>query len=342
MVSRALALASVFVLFCATALLEVACGATASTKSTCNAGRSVECTGARGCRGYQVCRSDGSGYDACLCDSADAGFSNAGAHSGLLGATCVTDADCRGGLTCLTADSKRILGEGPSAGLCVADCASDPNRCTAIDPSAQCVVLDDNGTPSNPADDAAFCLMGCKVGNPAPSDDKCRGRVDSVCNQTVTTSGIGYCRPACRSDVDCRPRHCDLRTGLCSDTLNSGDPIGSACTPASSSCAGGCIPHGSTYAECSGVCSYMTPGCGQPEASGPPFDYFCYLDPIGKSGAGDLGYCARLCDCDSQCGRSDAVCEPRASLTPQSGRAGVCGSKLYASGGIRPGIPNCP
>jgi hypothetical protein len=244
-------------------------------------------------------------------------------------------------MTCLSASSTRILGEGPSAGLCVASCATDASVCATIEAGSQCVTLDDNGTPSDTSDDAAFCLQGCTLGDPAPNDDKCRGRVDSVCSETVTASGIGYCRPACRSDVDCSPRHCDLRTGLCSDSVMTGDPIGSACNPDSSTCAGGCIPHGSTYAECSGVCSFMTPGCGQTESSGPPYDYFCFLDPAGTSGLGDLGYCAKVCDCDGQCGRSDAVCEPRPSIATQTGRQGVCGSAVYASGGARPNIP-CP
>ncbi len=218
------------------------------------------------------------------------------------------------------------------------DCSRDARVCAAADPGTECVVLDDRGTTSA-TDDAAFCLPTCKQGNPATNDDKCRGRIDLVCSEDTAGTGIGYCRPACRSDIDCGARRCDLRTGLCGDVAPTGDPIGSTCDPAMPKCAGGCIDHGASYAECSGVCRYGTPGCGQATAGGPPFDYYCYLDPSGKGGDGDLGYCTKVCDCNDNCGRADAVCEPQPDLMTATGRKGVCASKVFASGGARPSLP---
>jgi hypothetical protein len=261
----------------------------------------------------------------------------------LIGAACSSGQDCRKGLDCLTADSKVINGEGPSAGMCLAKCLPDHDFCKELDARSKCIVLYNGGTPSDPLDDLAYCLPGCQIGKQANEPDKCRGRVDLVCSEYPSGSGAGFCRPACRSDVDCGNRSCDLSTGLCSDRIASGDAIGAACdptAPTTSSCAGGCISHGSTYGECSGVCSYGTAGCGQADTD-LPLDYYCYLDPTTGSGAGDLGYCSRLCDCDKDCARADAVCEPQPNLVAATGRAGVCGSKSYSTGAPRKNTP-CP
>ncbi|HYQ18766.1 MAG TPA: hypothetical protein VEQ58_23485, partial [Polyangiaceae bacterium] len=268
----------------------------------------------------------------------DETFSSAGPASGLSGANCRDDGDCRKGLFCLSSTSTAVKGEGPSAGLCVADCARDETVCEKLDPESTCVLLDDNGSASV-LDDTALCLPSCKLGEPSKDDDKCRGRIDLVCSEATAGTGLGYCRPACRSDLDCGERRCNLRTGFCTDDAPSGDAIGSACNPASSECAGGCIDHGSSWAECSGVCRLNTPGCGQAPSSGPPYDFWCYLDPSSAGGEGDLGYCARVCDCDDDCGRDDAVCEPHASLKGDTGRAGVCASKTFGSGATRAGLP---
>jgi len=303
----------------------------------CVPGRSIACNGAQGCPGHQVCRDDGAAFDVCVC-AGDETFPAAGPASGLLGAACEDDSDCRKGFSCLTSTSTGIQGEGPSAGLCVLECARDASVCEKADASSNCIVLDDRGTTSG-VDDAAFCLPRCALGDPTTDDDKCRGRIDLVCSEDTAGTGLGYCRPACRGDIDCGKRHCDLRTGLCGDDAPSGAAIGSACDPAMPSCAGGCIDHGASYAECSGVCRFGTPGCGQDPSVGKPYDFYCYLDPSGRGGEGDLGYCTRVCDCNDDCARDDAVCEPHASLMSDTGRAGVCASKLFASGGARPSLP---
>jgi hypothetical protein len=64
------------------ACLLAACGS--SSKSACVPGASVACTATTGCTGAQVCKSDGSGYEACICGSP--GGSGGGAAAGAGGA----------------------------------------------------------------------------------------------------------------------------------------------------------------------------------------------------------------------------------------------------------------
>jgi hypothetical protein len=304
-----------------------------SGPAKCVPGASVACTG-NGCSGFQVCNADGT-YTECVCGPHP--FATSGPNSGLLGASCGSAVDCRKGLDCVAPDSTAINGEGPSGGMCLAQCAVGHDFCKSVDATSKCITLYDGGTPSDPSDDVSYCLPGCKLGTQPNELDKCRGRVDVVCTQETTGASTGYCRPACRSDVDCNGRSCDLRTGLCTDRAPSGSPIGSACDPTGTTCAGTCIQHGGGYTECSGICAYDTAGCGQTDAK-PPLQYFCYLDPATNSGAGDLGSCAKLCDCDTDCGRPDAVCEPK-PIKSATGRAGVCGSVTFPSGQLRSHIP---
>jgi hypothetical protein len=305
----------------------------------CVPGQSIACAGS-GCNGHQVCAADGKTYGACLCGNADsAQFPGAGPNSGLIGAACSTATSCRAGLECVTADSTLIHGEGPSGGMCLARCLPDHDFCKALDAQSRCVVLYDGGTAADPSDDVAFCLPGCVLGTQPNELDKCRGRADLVCGEAAASSSTGSCRPACRSDVDCPGRACNLATGLCSDSPPAGAEIGSDCGgKAPAACSGGCIDHGGSYAECSGVCSYGKAGCGQAESEF-PLKYYCYLDPATASGEGDLGYCAKVCNCDEDCERADAVCEPRPTLAPKTGRSGICGSKTYSTGTPRKNTP---
>jgi hypothetical protein len=57
-------LGTVFVLL----FLLTGCGG-GSTKSTCVAGMSIACVGPAGCQGGQICKADGTGYEACICGS---------------------------------------------------------------------------------------------------------------------------------------------------------------------------------------------------------------------------------------------------------------------------------
>ena len=311
-------------------------GCSADETPTCVPGQSIACV-TSGCSGYQVCKPDGKSYAACVCeDPSGQQFPATGPNSGRLGAQCETSDDCRAGLECLGVDSTLIGGEGPSAGMCLAKCLPDHDFCQGLDARSKCIVLSDAGTPANKADDAAYCLPGCELGTQPNESDKCRGRVDLVCSESVIGSGVGFCRPACRDDRDCSGRHCNLGSGLCGDSARTGEPIGTLCDVAASpsACSGGCYQQSEAYALCSGVCSYGTPGCGQSDTSG-KLDYFCAIQQATRSANGDLGYCAFLCDCDDDCDRTDAVCEPNPGLSGKTGRAGVCGSRNLPSGGKR-------
>jgi hypothetical protein len=303
----------------------------------CAPGQSIECAGAHACRGHQVCKSDASGYGECLCgDGGLRSFPQVGPFSGLIGAVCTSLDDCRNGLECVPSSSQAIRGEGPSSGMCLQKCTVEHNFCSEVDATSKCIQLDDRGT-ADPADDVAYCMPGCKLGEQPSKSDKCRSRSDLVCTEYPAGAGAGYCRPSCRSDTDCSPRFCDLSTGLCSDSPRSGDAIGASCDSSASRCAGGCIGQGGSFSECSGVCSYGTEGCGQKGEF--PLDYYCALPATPASGPGDLGYCARLCECDASCGRPDAVCEPHPELFSKSARHGFCASKLTPSGGVRENLP---
>jgi hypothetical protein len=235
----------------------------------------------------------------------------------------------------VTTDSKLIHGEGPSAGMCLSRCLTDHNFCNEVDATAKCIVLDDAGTTST-ADDVSYCMPGCNIGDQPAAADKCRGRVDLVCTESPAGAGSGYCRPACRSDTDCAPRACDLGTGLCGDSAPSGDAIGASCDQAGSRCAGGCITQDKGYTECSGVCGFDTPSCGQKTE---PYIYYCAIGAAAKAAGGDLGYCAKLCDCDGDCARTDAVCESQSGLFARTGHHGFCASKTTSSGAARTGLP---
>ena len=330
-------------LFALAAGVPAGCGSSAAAKG-CVPGQSIACAGTGACQGNQVCNAEGSGYGECLCgpgtgtgtDGGSQSFPQVGPYSGLLGADCTTAKDCRLGLECVTSASTVVNGEGPGAGMCLAECLVAHDFCAAVDATAQCVVLDDGGTATT-EDDVAYCLPGCKLGKQPDSADKCRGRLDLVCTEGVTGSGSGYCRPSCRADIDCAPRFCDLGTGLCADSAPTGDPIGTTCDPNASKCAGGCIAQGNRVFRVQRGLRASSPqatsaeyvGCGN---SAVPLDYYCAIGATTTSGPGDLGYCAKLCDCDADCATANAVCEPGADLMNKAGRPGFCAPPLATNG----------
>jgi hypothetical protein len=289
---------------------------------------------------------DGNRFGQCICGGTNTVppfVIEAGADGrvpNMLGAPCVVDKDCGPLLFCLTSKSQTIFGGGPANGLCVADCAKDASKCAGLDPSSICRTLDDKGTTNSTSDDVAYCTRGCVVGSPG-GIEKCFGRPDVACLALGTGTTNGTCIPACRNDVDCSPRFCDLASGLCMDGPNTGSPIGSTCSATDrDACAGLCRGSG-TYTECSGYCSNGQVGCG--ETGEPPFNYLC-LAPLGAGpwAAGDFGYCRKLCDCDDDCGRTDSVCSPLASeQATAAGRKGECRSSATSAGDPRPGIA-CP
>lgn len=101
--------------FAATLVLVPACS---PATTACTPGASVACTGPGGCSGGQVCRSDGSGYEACVC-GVDGGMADAPSGPPLI---------CDSGLGAATAACAACM----SAACCAeaTACVADP-ECTS-------------------------------------------------------------------------------------------------------------------------------------------------------------------------------------------------------------------
>jgi len=312
----------------------------------CIPGASIGCTGPNGCSGSQTCLGNGNQYGECACShpTVEPIVIDAGPDAPLpnmLGAPCIVDKDCGPLLFCLDVLSTKIFKEGPANGICVADCAKDASACKGLDPTSACRTFDDNGTTNTTSDDIAYCMRGCTTGS-APSEAKCFGRPDVACITLGTASTNGVCIPVCRNDADCGSRFCDLASGLCADGPRTGTAIGGACSASNQDeCVGYCsVSLGNGYSECSGYCTNGSIGCGQ--SGSPPYDAFCVTPETTGGGwnGGDFGFCSKLCDCDKDCGRTDAVCSPLpAAEATAVGRKGACRSATLLGGDPRPGLP---
>jgi hypothetical protein len=92
---------------------------------------------------------------------------------------------------------------------------------------------------------------------------------------------------------------------------------------------------------CSGFCKLGEPGCGNiPTSSAKPQAY-CLFGTDMNADRDDLGFCAELCDCNSDCKNPDFICTTVMGLAAQIGRAGACGPKNTGTGGTSTGIPTC-
>ena len=246
-----------------------------------------------------------------------------------VGKPCTKDGDCAKGLTCFTSDTNSLGTGGPPGGLCTVACDKDGQRdCNRVDTGSVCA--------SDASGQFNVCYEGCTLGMGAAGDVKCHGRADFGC---APTQGGGLCVPVCRGDYDCPGRACDPATGTCMTAVQGTLPIGSACDPSASvsMCKGDCQTLGNGVATrdnsfCSSTCILGGKGgCGQPlNGSGPP-SAACVFSFAGSEGDGDLGECAELCDCDSDCGNSGFVCHDNA-IAAKAGRTGACVPKLTFDG----------
>jgi hypothetical protein len=237
-----------------------------------------------------------------------------------LGKGCVNDANCgtTSGLTCI---NDPVVPQG----LCSSDCETDDD-CNALSPGAIC--------------DQGLCLEGCQVGPVTGLTDKCHAREDfncrdvnsmvvtttkpctededcdsgSICDQDVCLRVVTACQPACASDDDCASgSFCNIGNGTCQTEPLKGKKVGEACDAGNQQprgCQGFCIGGGGDVTMCSGLCTFgVRAGCGW-DGTGPA-DAGCLFVPpyINQDiGAGDVGNCAQLCDCNSDCRNGDAQC----------------------------------
>lgn len=256
-----------------------------------------------------------------------------------LGGSCEFDYECSdAGLGCMRADSGLLDAASPAGGLCTVSCANDETKCATIASGAHCLQL-----PSG----AAYCVEGCSfgpTGETAFSPLKCHGRAEMACSPIDGGSASGACLPRCNLDSDCESGwFCHPRDGYCHQDVPQGLAVGQVCTlpgdGGGDACRGVCdddeiaaADGGTAIRVCTEGCTFgVTLGCGWSDISQPAPAYcLTGAEGIGVGfgpGAGDLGQCIQLCDCDGQCA-SPLSCLPfgASSVAQITKRQGFCGS----------------
>lgn len=185
-----------------------------------------------------------------------------------------------------------------------------------------------------------------ETGTSCDRDEDCGARelcFDSSDTDSDASTGVclrlyGECLPRCGGDFDCDDgRPCDIKSGTCrEDAQNGGARFGETCE-SYDDCAGICVPVTEEVSECEEHCRVgATSGCGVEELSGSNIAcaYFAYaLSDFGEDqGAGDVGICAQLCNCSSECPG-----EQKCNALPTRGFAGVC-----TGGEIEEELAHCP
>jgi hypothetical protein len=248
-----------------------------------------------------------------------------GGAFGKLATSCNGDADCGGGLLCLTAGtSDPIFGGGAPNGFCTKACAADWD-CGSL--GGVCYKID----PTQPG----RCTLPCMLAQLPQDDvsglftklspDKCRGRSDVRCARLGATMN-GVCLPTCGDDAQCDGRYCDPRTVVCVDVPSTGLPIGAACDPTAdaSVCAGLCVGFQTGAAICSDPCVLGA----DPDGGPLPYDCggadrgLCAFHPM-QNGAGDMGYCTPACTTQGECQNPSFWCFSVPELSPATSK-GYC------------------
>jgi len=249
-----------------------------------------------------------------------------------LAAPCDTDDDCEGDLICLAAESNSLIDGGPANGMCTLPCDAD-NPC-GVD--AACILFGESG----------YCMPGC-VPNDGVHD--CAERPDAVCDilpvgvscdtnadcsggtacLNATECVLPVCLPKCRADSDCpEGRFCDPGYGECVDEQPEGSALNEVCDLEAEpdACLGFCTADADADPRCLETCVIgVYPACGSESLDNGTAD--CLLPYVGED-VGDLGFCAGLCDCNSDCPDAGMVCVSFESIdfdpSEVRGRAGFC------------------
>jgi hypothetical protein len=267
------------------------------------------------------------------------GGSVGGSGGGWLGSACEFDYECTSGLNCMRSDSGLIDLASPAKGICTIGCEPNPALCLGIGGGAQCFTFESG---------ESYCMQQCFFGPPGSTvfdTSKCQGRTEMACVPVSPGMPSGVCAPRCNADADCKAGwYCHPNDGLCRQDPPLGLPVGEACSTGDD-CRGDCEPTtsgvdgGAGLSVCTEGCTHGAPNaCGWTDTSSPA-PAFCLfgadgIQPIDGPGAGDLGECTKLCDCDDQC-PSPLGCvaffggDPVSILTQ---RAGYCANAVTTIG----------
>jgi hypothetical protein len=246
------------------------------------------------------------------------------ADAGGLGAACTTDLGCATGLSCWTYVSELdfIPPQFPSGGMCTTICGND-STCAPLAANAQC----------DPT--LKVCVEACVPGGGDGGFDraKCQGRHDMACNLASPPE----CAPTCNANEDCPTNSsCAGATGMCrvgAPPTNLSAVIGRA---ADGGVCGTAIqlkvfrPTGGGFLfYCSALCTLGAPyGCGWDGGAFPASTYCLPIPGHPDTTTGDLGECARLCDCDTDCVYPLVCAAMSAEDAAKTGHRGACVDKI--------------
>ncbi len=288
------------------------------------------------------------------------------ANQSRLGVACDDNEDCGDSrLRCIPPGQDIVAGRGaPAGGFCTLECDGDA-ECRAVEDGAWCVTLLETPLVSGRSLRASLrhCVQGCAAG--AAPTSKCQGRADLACRpfEAVPSQACGAdeepsdvpdrpapsaacsegtfclhaacralgCGPRCNTDDHCAPsRACNPKTGLCDAGPRLRVPVGAACEGTGPTCADGvCLVIAGEGGGPIGRMCTQTCSLGATCADGLGA---CVLPRFQSFEAGDIGYCAQACDCETPCVNARQRCFTREMGESAAPHQGVC---LYAELGGR-------
>jgi hypothetical protein len=260
-------------------------GSQDGSATPCVPGRSVACAGPGGCSGYQTCRSDGSGFDPCQCESApDATLDSRAADADAADAAWemdTADATPDGTLSdgsaldapgevAVTTDSALLDAslEAESGGETGSEAGGGGALCSPYCASGQKMTLVGTCVPVTDP------VWGCS----APNADYC-----NVPHAVPTCNAAGHC------DIGtCRPGWSDCNSSP-SDGCESDLTLPQNCGQCGNSCAPGQV---CTSTGCAATCPFPMTNCG-----GACVDLTTSLTNCGKCGTACQSYALGTATC---------------------------------------------